>query len=106
MTETDGACGVYMKAIDTIAEINDEFVFSIPLRDSLYYTQTPQSFKYRTISQSHKIARKKNVFNATDDIQIVLDAGFKVKAIEGDYRNIKITTPFDYELAQCTATAK
>lgn len=99
-TEEYGAAGVYVKAIDTVAEIKDSMVQSIPDREDLYYAQTPQSFQYRIIRHAHDIALSGNVSNASDDVSLVLDAGYGVRAVEGDYRNIKITTPFDYDIAQ------
>jgi 2-C-methyl-D-erythritol 4-phosphate cytidylyltransferase len=95
-----GAAGVYVKAIDTIAEINDARIQSIPDREKLYYAQTPQSFRYKIIRHAHEIAVSGNVSNASDDVGLVLNAGYGVRAVEGDYRNIKITTPLDYEIAQ------
>ncbi len=98
-----GAAAVYVKAVDTIAEGGEGFVRSIPERDRLYYTQTPQAFRYAVIREAHEKALANNLTNATDDVKLVLDAGYRVKIVDGDYRNIKITTPFDYELAQYIA---
>ena len=49
------------------------------------------------------MAISKKIYNATDDAQLVIDAGYRVKIIEGDYTNIKITTPFDLKLARFIA---
>ena len=40
-TNKHGAAGVYVPAIDTITEIKDGFVKSIPPRKTMYNTQTP-----------------------------------------------------------------
>ncbi len=98
-----GASGVYIKAIDTIAEADNGFVNAIPPRDKLYYTQTPQAFKYSIIKEAHDTAISKKITNATDDVQLVIDAGYKVRIVEGDPSNIKITTPSDLELARFIA---
>lgn len=94
-----GACGVYVKATDTIAEADNDFVKSIPSREKLYYTQTPQAFQYKVIRHAHEIAQSKSEFDYTDDVKLVLNAGYKVKIIQGDYSNIKITTDFDLRFA-------
>ncbi len=95
-----GAAGVYVRAIDTIAEGGKGFVLSIPERGSLYYTQTPQGFRCSVIRDAHERALARGEKNATDDVSLVLEAGYSVKMTEGDYRNIKITTPLDLELAE------
>jgi len=75
----------------------------IPDRKTLYYTQTPQTFTFEVIRDAHEQAMKKNIFSASDDVQMALDAGYRVKMVEGAYTNIKITTPYDYEAAQMIA---
>ena len=99
-TEGYGAAGVYVRAIDTVAEIKDAMVRAIPDREKLYYAQTPQSFRYRIIRHAHDMAIAGNVSKASDDVSLVLNAGYDVRAVEGNYRNIKVTTPLDYEIAQ------
>lgn len=96
----DGASGVYVKAIDTIAKIEQQRVAAIPNRETLFYAQTPQAFKYSIIKDAHEQARLQNIDNATDDISLVYNAGGQVTAIEGDYNNIKITNEFDLRLAE------
>lgn len=102
-TELNGACGVYIKATDTIALIENNFTEQIPDRNKLYYTQTPQSFQYKIIREAHELALSKGIHDPTDDVQLVLNAGYKVKVVEGSPRNIKITTAFDFELAEFIA---
>ena len=96
----NGAAGTYVSAIDTIAEIESGSVKSIPPRKNLYYTQTPQGFRYRIIKDAHEKALKKGITNATDDVSIVIDAGYEVKMVEGSYLNFKITTQEDYLMAK------
>jgi len=98
-----GATGVYIKATDTIARIDNCFVQQIPDRSKLFYTQTPQAFQYKIIKEAHELALLKGVHDTTDDVQLVLDAGYKVRMIDGSPANIKITSPFDLELAEFIA---
>jgi 4-diphosphocytidyl-2-methyl-D-erithritol synthase len=81
-----------------MAETRDDFVISVPPRDRMYYAQTPQGFRFSIISRAHEIALHDGV-SATDDVSLVLSAGYKVKMIEGDFSNFKITTDFDYQAA-------
>jgi len=100
MTSKYGAAGVYVPAIDTITEIHDRLVQKTLNRKFLHYTQTPQSFKYSVISDAHLKSRNEGVSDATDDISLVSNAGYRVYAVEGSYTNIKITTEHDYKMAR------
>ncbi|MDI9423757.1 MAG: 2-C-methyl-D-erythritol 4-phosphate cytidylyltransferase, partial [Spirochaetota bacterium] len=44
--------------------------------------------------------------SATDDVRLALDAGHRVKIVEGDARNMKITSAFDLETARFYAERK
>jgi 2-C-methyl-D-erythritol 4-phosphate cytidylyltransferase len=94
-----GAAGTYVKAIDTITEITGDQVISIPDRKNLFYTQTPQGFRYRIIKKAHTEALASGITDATDDVTLALRSGFTVKAVTGEYSNFKITTENDYRLA-------
>jgi 2-C-methyl-D-erythritol 4-phosphate cytidylyltransferase len=101
-----GAAGTYIPATDTITEIHDESVTAIPPRENLFYTQTPQAFRFDVIKKGHELARSRTDITVTDDVSLVLTAGHTVARVQGDPRNIKITTNFDYELAQWLALEK
>jgi 2-C-methyl-D-erythritol 4-phosphate cytidylyltransferase len=94
-----GAAGVYIKAVDTIAIVENEYVQQIPARDKMFYAQTPQAFKYKIIKEAHETALSNKVKHITDDAGLVKNAGYGIKIIHGDQENIKITTFFDLEIA-------
>lgn len=100
MTGKYGAAGVYVPAIDTITEVRDGSVQRTLDRKLLHYTQTPQSFKYSVITDAHLKSSNEGVSDATDDISLVSNAGYRVYAVEGSYSNIKITTQHDYKMAR------
>ena len=92
------AVSVMTKTIDTIKEVdeNGKIIRTID-RSKLYNTQTPQAFEYSLIKTTHeKLAGQ----NFTDDAGMVEYLGFDVYIVEGDYKNIKITTQTDIELAK------
>jgi 2-C-methyl-D-erythritol 4-phosphate cytidylyltransferase len=90
-----GACSCGVKPKDTIKITNkDGFSISSLDRNSLVNVQTPQCFKYDLIYNCHKEIAGKEV-NITDDTSVVEFFGHKVYMYEGDYKNIKITTPED-----------
>ena len=96
------AINVAIESSDTIIEIDEEnCVKSIPQRKFLRRVQTPQGFDLKTIKQAHELALQKNDLSFTDDCGLVkmFNLG-KVKVIEGDENNIKITYPSDIKLAE------
>jgi len=98
--EKHGAAGTYVPAVDTITEIDENTVNRTLERRLLYYTQTPQAFRYSIILDAHLKSNDAGRGPATDDVSLVRNAGYQVHAVEGDYSNIKITTEYDYRLAQ------
>lgn len=63
-------------------------------RENLWSIQTPQFFKYSKLLKAFENARKKNIIG-TDEAALMEYAGFKVKVIEGESSNVKITTRKD-----------
>ncbi len=92
-----------VKATDTVKIADDDgFVVSTPERKSVYFMQTPQTFKYSLALDSYsKLIEELNKdvkVQVTDDAQVVeMYSDTKVKLIEGDYSNIKITVPKDLQ---------
>ena len=87
------------KINDTVKMVSDDgVVLSTVDRSMLYAAQTPQGVdveKYKNACESMK-----NVDLFTDDASIMEAAGFKVKAVIGGGKNIKITTPDDIVIAE------
>lgn len=91
------ALSVMTKTIDTIKEVVHGKVVKTIDRSKLYNTQTPQAFEYETILKAHK---KFEGQNYTDDAGMIEALGEDVYVVDGSYRNIKITTQSDIELAK------
>ncbi|MBN7576937.1 MULTISPECIES: 2-C-methyl-D-erythritol 4-phosphate cytidylyltransferase [Clostridium] len=85
---------------DTI-KIKDSNNFSVDtlVRSELVAIQTPQAFDFNLIYECHKEIKKRCI-SVTDDTSVVELLGHKVYIYEGDYKNIKITTPEDLILAE------
>jgi 2-C-methyl-D-erythritol 4-phosphate cytidylyltransferase len=92
------ACGVVPKDTIKIRD-NEGFSVSTPDRSFLFAVQTPQCFKYSLIMECHEDIKADSSL-ATDDTMIVEKYGHKVFLFEGDYKNIKITTPEDIITAE------
>lgn len=92
------AVSVMTKTIDTIKEVDESGkILKTIDRTKLYNTQTPQAFEYNLIKAAHEKFKSQNF---TDDAGIVEAYGHNVYIVEGDYRNIKITTKSDLVLAE------
>jgi len=89
---------VAVKAVDTIKEVNsDGLIISTPNRENLRCVQTPQVFDYNLILDAHK---KLEGEAFSDDAGVLEKLGVPVYVTEGEYSNIKITTPSDVEVLE------
>ena len=95
-----GAAAPGVMPKDTI-KVKDDFSFSKETlkRESLIAIQTPQVFKKDIIVKCHERVRENNV-SVTDDTMVVEKYGYKVYLYDGDYINIKVTTPEDLILCE------
>lgn len=88
---------------DTIKQAADDgSIADTPDRSRLYLTQTPQIFKAKLYLQAAKQAQEAGL-DFTDDCQLMEHLGYRVWLAQGDYRNIKITTPEDIVIARAIA---
>ncbi|TMV44117.1 2-C-methyl-D-erythritol 4-phosphate cytidylyltransferase [Paenibacillus mesophilus] len=78
-----------IKVVDSSGRIQ-----ATPERKSLWAVQTPQAFRLELLRQAHMLAERDG-FVGTDDAMLVERLGHSVHVVEGDYTNIKITTPDD-----------
>lgn len=85
---------------DTIKIVDrDREVVQTPPRQSLWAVQTPQAFRLSVILEAHQRARKDG-FIGTDDSMLMEWLGQKVAVVDGEYTNIKLTTPEDLKLGE------
>ena len=95
-----GAAAPGVTPKDTIKIKNEDNIsVDTPDRNTLVAVQTPQCFKYDEIYKCHRKIKEENAI-VTDDTSVVERYGHKVYLYEGDYTNIKITTPEDLILAE------
>ena len=91
------ATGVKVKDTVKVVDDNDNIV-DTPDRTYMRFIQTPQIFKKSLYIDA--VSSVENSKNFTDDCMLIEAYGKKVKFVDGDYENIKITTPEDVELAE------
>lgn len=95
-----GAAAPGVTPKDTI-KIKDDFGFSkeTPNRNTLVSIQTPQVFKLNVIKECHEKVKNDKLI-VTDDTMVIEMYNNKVYLYEGEYTNIKVTTPEDLILAE------
>ncbi|MBR2047558.1 MAG: 2-C-methyl-D-erythritol 4-phosphate cytidylyltransferase [Oscillospiraceae bacterium] len=84
---------------DTIKVCNPGLVISTPDRSTLRAVQTPQVFDFDLLRGALKKALEEDA-PITDDCSAVERLGMSVKTVEGDERNLKVTTPIDLKFAE------
>ena len=94
-----GAAAPAIAVKDTIKVVNGGVVSSTPDRKTLQAVQTPQIFDFALLKGALKKAFADKA-QITDDCSAVERMGMSVKIVEGDERNIKVTTPLDLAIAK------
>ena len=94
-----GAAAPAIPVKDTIKIVEGGIVTTTPDRNTLKAIQTPQVIDIDLLRGALKKAAQENL-PITDDCSAVELLGFKVRIVEGDERNIKVTTPMDLKIAE------
>ena len=94
-----GAAATGVKVKDTVKVVDDnDNIIDTPDRTYMRFIQTPQVFNKKLyLDAVNSVEDSKNF---TDDCKLLEVYGKTVKFVDGDYENIKITTPEDIELAE------
>ena len=96
---TYGAAAPAIPVKDTIKVVEGGVVKTTPDRSELYAVQTPQVFDFDLLRGALKKVEQEQL-QVTDDCSAVEQMGMRVKIVEGDERNLKVTTPMDLKIAQ------
>ena len=94
-----GAAAPAVPVKDTIKMVKGGLVEKTPDRATLQAVQTPQVFDFDLLRGALKQAEEEKAA-VTDDCSAVERLGMKVKIVEGDERNLKVTTPMDLKIAE------
>ena len=85
-----------VKSKDTIKITDsDGIVIDTTKRSNTWIVQTPQCFDRKILLNLHEKYKDEEV---TDDCMLFEKGGYKIKIIEGDYTNIKVTTYSDINI--------
>ena len=100
---THGGAIVADPVVPTIKEVNDSVVITRTIdRHMLRAAATPQAFQYSIFLDAFTRFMQSECDSSTitDDAQIIEQAGGTVICVDSNPENIKLTTPFDWQLAQ------
>ena len=94
-----GAAITALAATDTVkrGDAGRVIVGTLP-RDEIFLAQTPQAFRTNVLRDALALAG--TGVEATDEAMLAEEAGHRVHLVDGDPRNLKITTPEDLEIAE------
>ena len=102
---TYGAAAPAVALKDTVKVVVGTVVKNTPDRSTLQAVQTPQVFDRDLLRAALKKVRMDGT-PITDDCSAVEQMGMSVKIVEGDERNIKVTTPMDLAIVRLLAEDK
>lgn len=95
-----GAAVPGVAVTDTIKQVGpDGLVVATPARANLRAIQTPQGFRREVLLAGFSAASAAGGSIPTDEAMLCEAARFPVAVVDGDARNIKLTTPADMQLA-------
>lgn len=84
---------------DTLKRVasTDDLIEETVDRAGLWRAQTPQGFRFKAILKAHG---QRDSDLPTDDAAVMEEAGMVVCVVDGDERNIKVTTEADFDRAE------
>jgi 2-C-methyl-D-erythritol 4-phosphate cytidylyltransferase len=94
-----GAAILAVPVKDTVKRAEGNTVAETVERSSLWAVQTPQAFRFSLLLDAYQKAERDS-YLGTDDSSLVERLGHKVVIVEGNYDNIKLTTPEDLYFAE------
>ena len=96
---TYGAAAPAIPVKDTIKVEKGGLIDSTPDRATLRAVQTPQVFDFDLLRGALQKAQKEGAA-LTDDCSAVERLGMKIRLVQGEERNLKVTTPIDLKIAE------
>ncbi|MBE6042071.1 MAG: 2-C-methyl-D-erythritol 4-phosphate cytidylyltransferase [Clostridiales bacterium] len=101
MAQQGAACNTVIPATDTIVESRDgKTVSLIPDRSMYYQGQTPQTFRAKRFRDLYLSLSEEEKAILTDAAKVFVVKGDEVRIVLGETFNIKVTYPYDLQLAE------
>lgn len=95
--EADAVADLILGEISDSTKIKGRTVVGTVPRDRLVAVQTPQVFRAELLRRAYA---QEGLAGATDDAMLVERLGVPVVVVDGDPRNIKVTTPADLAMVR------
>lgn len=99
-----GACEAAVPSVDTVKIADpDGFVQMTPPRQQVWSIQTPQGFKTGLLRDAYRVVFEKDMTEGLTDDAMLVERAFpehRIRLVQGDDRNIKVTTPKDLAIAE------
>lgn len=83
-------------SIETVIEIQGQRVESITDRLKCYHAKAPQCFFLKDLYAVHEQALRDGMVNMIDSATLMHHYGHELYTVQGNFDNIKITTPADF----------
>jgi len=97
---SEGAAVPFIAPHHPVALAEDGWIVRSFEKDQVLLPQSPQGFQRELLERACEAA-KANGNQRQGTWQLLQDAGIPIRAVPGEERNIKITTPLDWEIARC-----
>jgi 2-C-methyl-D-erythritol 4-phosphate cytidylyltransferase len=94
--------------IETIVSIDEESgkINNITNRNECFHAKAPQCFKFCDLWEIHQQALTDGITNSIDSASLLMQYGYDLYTVSGDYENIKITTPSDFYIFRALYEAR
>lgn len=83
-------------SIETVIEIHDQKVSAITDRSKCFHAKAPQCFRFGALFAAHIKAIEDGNTNMIDSATLMHHYGHELYTVQGNFDNIKITTPADF----------
>lgn len=93
-----GCAGAFLDPEVPVARLRDGRVDAVLLRDQAGVFQSPQAFSREAMQGMLRHAQAHRS-KPQSTLQLAIEAGIAVAAVPGEKHNIKLTTPFDWQVA-------
>lgn len=105
--KTVDAVDTVIPAHDTIVEsIDHDIITNIPIRGNMYQGQTPQTFRVNEVINVYEGLKNEEKDILTDAAKIYVLKDKKVKIVQGETFNMKVTTQYDLKMANAIVKIK
>lgn len=94
-----GAAALAIPVSDTLRRADDSIFRESVDRTDMFRMQTPQGARFPVMKEAFRLAETSG-FIGTDEVALLQRAGYEIHLLLGDERNIKITHPSDWLMAE------